>query len=142
MASGFLYIKTHSDDPGTVRVLVSPREPAIGGRQNEDIVRYIARFNDVDGGRMHVQNLLCRALTDTDTRTYRVSVAEAIAAVESDNLAHRRVWIDPALSESELTEISEIIARRLANARGADRAWYAVGLAFIVLLFLQVIGLI
>ena len=143
MAVGYLYIETRPDRPRTVRVRVGSSPPATGrGTTSAATVRYVARFDDLDAGRMHLQNTLCRSLIDIDAGTYRVSLAEAIAAVESDNLAHRRVWIDPELSDEALGEIEERTARRRMELYRADRAWYAVGVAFAVLLFLQLLGLL
>lgn len=142
MAVGYLFIKTHPDEPLIVRVLISSARPGTSEDLGRGIVRYVARFDDVDAGQMHAHNILGRTLIDLDSRRYRVSVTEAIAAVESDNLSHRRVWIDPELTQSEVDEITDLVAKRVLNAQRADRAWYAVGLAFVVLLFLQILGFI
>lgn len=143
MAAGYLYIETHPDRPRVVRVRVSLGAPATGTAAHGTAgVRYVARFDDLDGGRMHLHNALCRSLIDVDAGTYRVSLVEAIAAVESDSLAHRRIWIDPELSDDALGEIEALTARRRMKIEQADRAWYAVGVAFAVLLFLQLLGLI
>jgi len=142
MAAGYIYVETRADRPGVVRVRSSPVEPAVGPGPDGAVVRYLAFFDDLDGGRMHVQNALCRLLVDADARTYRVDLAEAIAAIEADDLAHRRVWMDPALPASTREAVAEGTARRRLAWQRRDRAWYAVGLAFVVLLFMQLLGLI
>ena len=116
---GYLYLQTHPEHPGLVRFLIAERNPDLNRADAGAEIRYIARFNDVDAARMHVQNALHGRLIDLDARIYRTGLAEAIAVVEADNLSHERIWIDPALD----AQLDGLIAK-IAAAQEPDGYLY------------------
>lgn len=138
---GYLYLQTHSQHPGLVRFLSASRSPTPEHAENGARIRYIARFQDIDAARMHVQNALHRRLVDLDARMYRTSLAQAIAVVEADNLSHKRTWIDPDLDPAELREANRLTVSRRARIRRWDRFWQAVGIFFLVFLAARALGL-
>jgi hypothetical protein len=139
---GYLYLQTHPEHPGLVRFLVAERRPDPDRTDAGASVRYIARFNDIDAARMHVQNALHRRLIDLDSRMYRTGLAEAIAVVEADNLSHEQVWIDPDLDENTLRQVGQLTEQGRARIRRWDRFWQTVGYFFLGFLFLRALGLI
>ncbi len=138
---GYLYLQTHPEHPGLVRFLIAERSPDTDRPDAGAAIRYIARFNDIDAARMHVQNALNRRLIDLDARMYRTGLAEAIAVVEADNLSHERTWIDPDLDEQTLQRVEQLTAQGRARIRRWDRFWQAVGYFFIGFLLLRALGL-
>ena len=139
---GYLYLQTHPEHPGLVRFLIAERSPDLDRADAGAAIRYIARFNDIDAARMHVQNALHRRLIDLDARMYRTGLAEAIAVVEADNLSHERIWIDPELDAQTLQRVEQLTAQGRARIRRWDRAWQTVGYFFLAFLALRALGLI
>ncbi|MCB1755187.1 MAG: hypothetical protein KDJ38_06680 [Gammaproteobacteria bacterium] len=95
MRSGHVYLALDSRHKGLIRLAgseVVPDEITDSGR-----ILWVGRFQDRDAGMMHAHNRLCRRLVDIDQRLYDAPVAQAIAALETDNLPHQRVFIDPSL---------------------------------------------
>jgi hypothetical protein len=139
---GYLYLQTHPEHPGLVRFLIAERNPDLNRADAGAEIRYIARFNDVDAARMHVQNALHGRLIDLDARIYRTGLAEAIAVVEADNLSHERIWIDPALDAQTMQRVEQLTAQGRARIRRWDRVWQTVGYFFLAFLALRALGLI
>lgn len=137
MESGYLYLETHPDHPGLLHLVLAgiapiPPKGAAGG-----IIRYVARFNDGATAHMRVQSALRRRLVDIDAGIYRVELADAMAAIEAEELNHRRVWLDPDLDEVTLARMAEQAARRRQRRRTLNRVWQAVGAAGLVWLVLS-----
>jgi len=120
MQSGYLAIETHLDHPGIVRLVLStePPDPQAGAHVDRRL-RYVARFNDHEGALMHTHEILKRRLLDPDAHLYRVPLERAIAATESLDLKHRRIYLDPDLSDETCAAI-ESLAK---GFRGQRRAW-------------------
>lgn len=143
MKTGYLYLQTHPDHPGMVRFLIgdnTPEPDPVSGT-HDPAIRYIARFSDIEAAQMHVQNSLRRQLVDIDTHMYRTSLPEAMAVIESDDLKHERVWLDPSLGERELGLMEQSAKIRRSRLRRSDRIWQGVGLLFVALLLLRALGL-
>ena len=100
MQSGYLAIETHRDRPGIVRLVLSTEAPDPAPAAHADRrLRYVARFNDREAALMHTHEILRRRLIDLDTHLYRVPPERAIAAVESLDLKHRRIYLDSEFSD-------------------------------------------
>ena len=137
MRAGYLYLQTHNDHPELVRVLTSEHSPDVQHSQPPTAIPYVARFNDLDAAKMHFHNELRRKLVDIDTSLYQISLAEAIATVEAEELRHQRVWIDPALSQSALNQVETITARAQRRHQLHNLIWRTVGVIAIVWLLLN-----
>jgi hypothetical protein len=85
-------------------------------------LRYIARFNDRQAAMMHTHELLKRRLIDLDARLYRVPLERAIAATESLDLKHRRIYLDAELSDESRMAIDAFAAR----FRTRRQAWAGI----------------
>lgn len=138
MQSGYLYVETHDTHPGLVRLGMSeqmpdPREP--GMRH----VRHITRFNDVETAMMHAHELLRRRLEDLDSRLYRCDLFQAVAAVESLGLKHRRVYLDPNLDKDSLERIRILTRERVSSRRRRARFFQMIGYLAALLLLLQIL---
>jgi len=97
--SGYLTIETHRDRPGVVRLVLNSESPdPAPATHGERRIRYVARFNDGDAALMHIHEILKRRLLDLDAHLYRASLERAIAAAESLDLGHRRIYLDPEVS--------------------------------------------
>ena len=120
MRSDYIAIETHRGRPGIVRLVSSTEAPdpaplTPGDRR----LRYIARFNDSEAALMHIHELLKRRLLDPDTHMYRTSPERAIAAAESLDLKHRRIYLDANFdgeSQATIRALTEGYVRR-------RRAW-------------------
>lgn len=136
MKTGFLTLITHPDHQGLVRVIIRDRLPEIKKQDDGSEIRYVARFEDIDAGMMHVQNIMHSALVDLENRIYRGSLPQIIATVEADYLDHSRIWMDPVLSEENLEEIDALIKQQKASQRRTNRIWQIVGWLGLLLLVL------
>lgn len=136
MKAGFLTLETHPDHSGLVRVQMRDSLPELKRQEDGTEIRYVARFQDLEAGQMHVQNEMHRYLVDLENRIYRKALSEMIACVEADGLDHARVWIDPAISEKESEHIASMILRLRKRHEMVDRIWQAVGIAGLVLLLI------
>jgi hypothetical protein len=136
MKTGFLTLSTHPEHPGLVRTRIQDKPPELIPLDDGSEIRYVARFDDVEAGQMHVQNVMHGALVDLENRIYRKSLAEMIACVEADGLEHSRIWIDPELSSDELARIDGLTQRRQTARRRIDRIWQIVGIIGVVLLLI------
>lgn len=129
MHSGYLFVETHGGRPGLVRIAVAKRPPAIddGPATAQRRIRYLARFNDGDAALMHVHTLLRRCLVDVDNRLYRVDLVSAIAAAQSLDLAHERLYLDPQLGDAVLIRVETRTEELERRRRLRDRLLYLVG---------------
>ncbi len=134
---GYIYLETHADRPGQIRVLSQAEEPAPQQSIDGVQIRYISRFRNVHIAYMHVHNTLKKQLQDINSRFYAVSLPRAIAAVEAEDLVHERVWIDPALTESELAELEQQTCTLQKRRQWVNRIYLAVGgLGLLLLMFI------
>lgn len=140
MQVGYLAVETHHDRPGLVRLFVSARaidpEPTVHATRR---VRYVARFNDSEAALMHAHELLRRRLVDVDAGLYRAPCEQAIAAVESIGLSHRRIYLDPDLDAATRTTIEQAVERLSAARRRRDLAFDYVGYAGLALLLFNLL---
>lgn len=137
MKSGFLSLQTHPDHPGLVRVTAHDIQPELATPDGQTSFRYVARFEDIEAGEMHLHNCMRRRLVDLDNRIYRGELEYMIACVEAENLDHVRVWLDPAIADATSQRIEQLISRMRANSRRYDRIWQAIGIAAILMLLLS-----
>lgn len=138
--NGHIYLETHADKPGQVRVLTQDEAPAHSLPDDPIQIRYIADFKNAHIAYMHVHNTLKKKLQDINTRFYAVSLPEAIAAVECEDLAHQRVWLDPSLSDSEITAIVTHTDAFKNSQNWVNRIYLMVGGVGLLLLAFIVIG--
>lgn len=136
MKTGFLTLSTHPSHPGLVQARVHEKLPDLSPSKDGDEIRYSARFADIDAGLMHVQNNMHGSLVDLEKRIYRQSLAEMIACVEADDIAHSRIWIDPGLPPDEMARIDALTKKRKSSQRRVDRVWQTVGFTALLLLLL------
>lgn len=140
MAAGYLAIETHSDHPAVVCIRVSNQQPEVdsdatdNGATDGSHVRYIARFNDPLAATMHVHEVLRRKLVDLDEHMYRTDVISAVAALESIDLRHERVYLDPALAHDSAREIARQTEAFVASQQRRDRLFQAMGFVGIAIL--------
>ncbi len=131
--SGYLSVETHTARPRVVRLMLSDIPPTTTG-EGEAHLRYCARFNDRDAALMHAHEFLKRRLLDPDTHLYRTTLEHAIAAIEVVRLKHRRVYLDPELSDASRSAIAQWIRCFRRNQRRRDRFFEYMGYAGIGLL--------
>jgi len=116
--TGYLSIETHDEHRGVIRFVLSDRqpdpEPTLHSVRR---IRYIARFNDCEAGLMHTHEILKRRLLDPDTHLYRVPMEQAIAAIESLGLRHRRIYLDSDFSADTKAHIEALAERYRARRR-------------------------
>ena len=138
MEQGYLYIERSPSHPGLLRLLArtSSLPPTAAGSDADPATVYVARFNDIEAARLHAFSALRRRLLDVDSGLFRVDVAEAIAVVESIALAHRRLFLDPALDDGTRRRIADRTATRRRRKALADRFWQVVGWVSVGWLFL------
>ena len=134
MKAGYLTLETHPNHNHLVRVCMRQAEPDIKHGDDGSVIRYIARFRDVEAAQMHVQNMMHRFLVNLEQRIYRKPLVEMIACVEADELEHKRTWMDPAIGDSELAQIQALTERNRKRHRWMDLIWQAVGIVALILL--------
>ncbi|MBV2094894.1 MAG: hypothetical protein AB2593_11025 [Candidatus Thiodiazotropha sp.] len=137
MKTGYLTLETHPEHQGMVRVMVKDELPNTQDGSYGSHVRYIARFNDIEAGQMHLHNMMHNQLVDLDNHIYRIDLNRAIAAIEADDLNHARVWIDPSLSDSDRSQIDQQASRFKLRHKRWNTFWLFVGGFFIVLFFVM-----
>lgn len=124
MKTGYLSIETHDEHRGVIRFVLSDRqpdpEPTLHSARR---IRYIARFNDCEAGLMHTHEILKRRLLDPDTHLYRVPMEQAIAAIESLGLRHRRIYLDSDFSADTKAHI-EALTERYRDRRRYQTAFF------------------
>lgn len=141
MQPGVLYLETHAAHPGLVRVALADAPPPTGAGANVVArVRYAARFADRDAALMHTHELLRRRLVDVDARLYRTSLPAAIAAIESLDLSHRRLYVDPDLDADSVAAISRAQTRLVRHRQVVERVWTVVGYVVLGLLLLRAVA--
>ncbi|MGB5560695.1 MAG: hypothetical protein WBM71_02270 [Sedimenticolaceae bacterium] len=126
--NGYLSIETHRDRPAIARFFLSaePPDPQAGVHAARRI-RYIARFNDRDAALMHVHEVLKRRLIDPDTHLYGVPVEHAIAAAESLDLKHTRIYVDTEFGDDAHASIAAFTERFRRNARRKEIFFQTLG---------------
>jgi ABC-type phosphate transport system auxiliary subunit len=135
MKTGYLVLETHPDHAGMIRARISDELPNTQESEAGSEIRYIARFDDIEAALMHLQNQLHNRLVDLDSRLYKTEVSHAISVVESDDLRHQQVWIDPSLDPQTRTAIDAETAQLKRRHALWNRTWTIVG-GFFVLLFI------
>lgn len=85
--------------------------------------------------------MLCKNRINIDEGLYRVDLIKAIAMLETAPYRAARVWIDPQLRPSRQAQLEKSIDDLKAHYQRVDTFWYRVGLGFILLLLLRLIGL-
>jgi hypothetical protein len=136
MKSGYLVLETHPEHTGMIRAKIEDELPNTQDTQGGSEIRYIARFDDIEAGLMHLHNQLKHKLVDLDSRLYQSEIAHAISAIESDDLRHQQVWIDPAIDTQTRTQIKTETAQLKHRHKLWNRAWTMVGAFFVLLFFL------
>ena len=137
MRSGYLLLETSASHPGLVRVFITAALPPLPGPAADPALRHAVRCADIDLVRMHAHELLRRRLVDIDAGLYRAGPLEAVAAVESIDLDHRRVYLDPALANDP--GLGPAIAALIARRQRRDRVWEWVGMAALGLLLIKLL---
>lgn len=130
MKAGDLIIETRASHPGLVRILTSATisgDDSVLTSDTRPVIRYMARFDDLDTARLHAFSALRRHMLDVDAALFHVPVEEAIAVVESIGLPHRRIYLDPELPAHSVATI-EARTRVLRNRRKRREAvWQWIG---------------
>jgi hypothetical protein len=137
MREGYLYLETYPEMPGLVRVWASDRRPTLPGKSGN--VRYIARYRDVDTGKMHAHLALRRELEDINHDLYRVDLPDAMAAIEADAIPHERDWIDPEIDDADLQRVEQRAQKLRLRYRRLDTVCRYVGIGALMLLALNAI---
>ncbi len=140
MKTGYLAIETHADHRGLTRFLLSDEQPdpSPSGDPAKRI-QYIARFNDGEAGLMHTHEILKRRLLDPDAHLYRAPLESAVAAVESLDLRHRRIYLDPDLGEEAEREIARLADQNRRHQRRKDAFFRTIGYIALGLLLFNLI---
>ena len=107
--------------------------------QSERRWRYIAGFNDSEAALMHTHELLKRRLLDPDTHMYRTSPERAIAAVESLDLKHRRIYLDPNFDAQSQASIGTMTQKYVGQRRAWASFFQTLGYIGIGLLLLNLL---
>jgi hypothetical protein len=133
MQSGYLYLETRDDHPGMVRLRKSIELPSTQQGEAGASIRAISSYQDVDAAAMHVHEHLKRHLVDIDTHLYKVSLAEALAALRTLSLTCRIVWTDPAIDRETLDATDAFIEKHKRGRRRRDIliriiSWIAIAL--------------
>jgi hypothetical protein len=136
MKRGYLVLETHPEHRGMIRAVTRDELPNTEDSEQGSAIRYIARFDDIEAGLMHLHNQLHHCLIDLDTRLYRADLKQAISAIESDDLHHQQVWMDPSIDAPTRAEIETQTARLKLSHRRWNTAWMMVGGFFVLLFFL------
>jgi hypothetical protein len=139
---GYLSLYSVPERPGVIRVGSAPEAPAGLPSPADPRLRYVARFDDLDAARMHLHEALRHGLMDVEVGLYRADLAFAVAAVEADDLRHRRTWIDPRAGPEVLARVDAHVAGFRRRRRRRDRLWRCVGWGAIALLVARVLGAI
>lgn len=164
-----LIVETRADRPGLVRVHVCescpthppqrpdqqpeqldssarPAEKAeTSGPQRTSpqspILRYAAVFDAIEIARMHAQTALSPYMVDADSGLYRIDPVSAVAAIDTIDLRHRCLYLDPLIAADPRLHRESV--RRRTRQRLVARIWTLVGLLAIVILilFAQIPGL-
>ncbi len=120
MRSGYLYLETRDDHPDLVRVRMSTELPSTQQGEAGASIRAITSYQDLEAAAMHVHEHLKRHLVDIDSHLYRVSLAEALAALRTLSLTCRVVWTDPAIGQETLEARDAYLEKHKAARRHRD----------------------
>lgn len=140
MQFGYLFVETHDNRPGVLRIGLSEQAPepdAVLAHQPR--IRYIARFNDSEAALMQTHELLKRRLLDADTHLYRAEPPLAIAAIESLDLKHGRMFLDPQLDAATQQALEQQAERFRQRKKRMDRFFQILGYIGIGLLLLHIL---
>lgn len=140
MESGYLLVEADSAHPGMVRLFVAdalPPDTASSEAKSGSRICYAAWFADLNTARMHAHSLLRHTMVDADSGLYRVDPQDAVAAVDSLGLRHRRSYLDPHLSGRP--ELAIAVAAYRRRRQRVDRTWRIVGIAAVLFLLIQVL---
>jgi hypothetical protein len=142
MRPGYLYLETRDDHPDMVRVRMSTELPSTQQGEEGASIRCISSYMDIDAAAMHVHEHLRRHLVDIDTHLYKVSLAEALAALETLSLTCRIVWTDPAIDQQTIDEKEGWVSIH-KNERKHRNIWIRIitGVAIALLIYNLVSGL-
>jgi hypothetical protein len=138
MQCGHLIVETGGAQPERVRIYASgypPPLPKPQERGQDPRPCHVVFFDDLSAARMHAHELLRRKLIDVESGLYRATPIEAVAAVESIDLAHRRVYLDPDIAADRA--LSERVARLRSSRLRAERTWRLIGFAALILLVIK-----
>ena len=140
MQPGYIAIETHAERPGLVRFVLFDKQPD-PDPANHSVRRwrYIAGFNDREAALMHTHELLKRRLLDPDSHMYRVSPERAIAAVESLDLKHRRIYLDPDFDSNSKVAITSLTEKYISRRRAWASFFQTLGYIGIGLLLLNLL---
>ncbi|MCB1786940.1 MAG: hypothetical protein KDJ33_11850 [Gammaproteobacteria bacterium] len=137
---GFLAIETHERHAGLVRLAISDRAPQTGPTADPtQRTRYVARFDDSDAALMHAHERMKRRLVDADSHLYRVPLERAVAAIESIDLRHRQIYLDPTLEREQLATIEQLAVRYRNRRRRLDRLFRTLGYIGVGILILNLL---
>ena len=125
MRSGYLYLETRDDHPGMVRLRMSTELPSTQQGEAGANIRAISSYQDIDAAAMHVHEHLKRHLVDIDSHLYKVSLAEALAALHTLSLTYRIVWTDPAVDQETL-EAEDAFIEKHKSARRHRDVWIRI----------------
>lgn len=138
MINAYLSVETHAEHPGLVRILLTATSPVTSANaEPSPHVHYVARFNDAEAALMHTHELLRRRLLDIDAHLYRTDLVTAIAALESLDLRHHRVYLDPQTASRYDDDIRRATADLIARRQRREKLFQAMGFVGIVLLLLN-----
>ncbi len=138
MTPGYLSIETHEAHRESIRFVLTPQAPDVEPtRHDVRRIRYVAHFHDSEAALMHSHEILKRHLLDRDAHLYRFPLERAIAAVESLGLRHRRIYLDPDLSDAAHTAIASFTAQYRRRRQRRDSFFQTVGYLALLLLLLN-----
>ncbi|MET0010135.1 MAG: hypothetical protein ABW109_19915 [Candidatus Thiodiazotropha sp. 6PLUC4] len=135
MKTGYLVLETHPDHTGMIRARIRAELPNTQDSEEGSTIRYIARFDDVEAALMHLHNELNHKLVDLDSRLYKADIAEAISAIQADELRHQQVWIDPSIDDQLIAKIEAQTTKLKKRHNIQNRIWMMVGGFFVILFF-------
>ncbi|MES9834743.1 MAG: hypothetical protein ABW157_22025 [Candidatus Thiodiazotropha sp. LLP2] len=137
MKTGYLVLETHPNHKGMIRARIRDELPNTQDSDEGSTIRYIARFDDIEAALMHLHSELNHQLIDLDSRLYKADIKDAISAIESDQLRHQQVWIDPSINEQDRAEIEAHTAQLKKRHNIQNRIWMIVGGFFVLLFFVM-----
>lgn len=137
MSGGYVYIETHPDHPGHLRLLQSEQQPAPDAGSEGSSIRYIVRFNNLFRGYQVLQGQFSHEIVDTDQGLFKVELLDAIAKVETSPLSGERIWLDPELERDAGDQLAQRIGAIKQKRLRVDRLWKTVGFVFVALLLLR-----
>jgi hypothetical protein len=131
MLQGYLFLVSNPSYPGYFRLVCkSEDEYADSSTRLDDPdsnALLVVRFTDIDTAKLHAHSALNRHLVDIDTHLYKVEAADAIAALETIELPHERVYIDPTIEQSVDRRVEKLEARLVKRHRLQNRIWQWLG---------------